>query len=65
MLSELTEGKAQVDRVYTMRMFRKEVTRILNLKAEVTDIDLNIILKFLARDKGAIFYDREASIVFL
>ncbi|MCJ1423124.1 hypothetical protein MMC29_001005 [Sticta canariensis] len=63
MLSELTEGKAQVDRVYTMSMFRKEVTRILNLKAEVTDTDLSIILKFLARDKGAIFYDREASTI--
>lgn len=63
-LSHLNQGKPQVDRVYTMSMFRKNVTTTLSLKNEVTDTDLNIILKFLARDKRAIVYDREASTVF-
>lgn len=65
MMSELIEGKAKVDRVYTMSMFKKEVTRTLKLKTEVTETDLSIILKFLARDKRAIVYDREASTLFL
>ena len=47
-----------------MSMFRKLVTQILNLKTDLADTDLSIILIFLARDKRAIIYDHEVSSVF-
>lgn len=63
-LSHLSQGKHPIDRIYTMGMFRKLVTQILNLKTDVADTDLSIILTFLARDKRAIIYDHEVSSVF-
>ena len=51
----------QVDRIHGLEAFRKEVAQALKIPNEMTDGDLNIILRFLARDKGEIIYDCEVS----
>ena len=50
----------QINRIYPMSMFSTEVCKILNLHA-LTDNDLHLILKYLARDKSGIIYDTEVS----
>ena len=53
-LSHLNHWKPQVGWICIMSMFREKVTRTLNLKTEIADTDLSILLTFLARDKRAI-----------
>ena len=48
-----------VDRVYSKDMFRLEFGRTFNSERELTDMDIEVLLKYLTRDKGEIAYDGE------
>ena len=51
----------QINSIYPMLLFRVEAGKILKLHDELSDGDLRLILKYLARDKSAIVYDAEVS----
>ena len=53
----------QVDRVQPLEIFRREAAQVINTKDGLTDSDLDVLMKFLARDKGEIAYDYEASLL--
>lgn len=48
-----------VDCTYTKQMFSREASKALELQGELTASDLDVLLKHLARDKGAVIYDNE------
>lgn len=48
-----------VDRVFSKDMFRLEFGRTLNDQCELTDIDIDVLLTYLMRDRGQIAYDGE------
>lgn len=53
----------QVDRIHSLDSFRKEVAQAINNKDGLTDDDLNVLLRYLARDRRAIVYDHEVSLL--
>ena len=53
----------QVDRIFPMSHFRAEVAKAMKLVLGISGYDLDILLKYLARDKSAIFYDDQVDIV--
>ena len=40
-------------------MFRSEFAESLNARCPLTDLDTEVMLKYLARDKGAVLYNGE------
>ena len=51
----------QVDRIYSMSLFKEEVTQAIDLREGLTDDDLTILLRYLDRDKSAVIYDEKVS----
>jgi len=58
-LSEVAHQTNLVDRIYSWQLFSKEASKALELRRELTKSDLDVLLKHLARDKGAVAYDNE------
>jgi hypothetical protein len=58
----MAERMNLVDRIYPRQMFVKEASRALELRGDLTDCDLSILLKFLARDKGLLVYDDQVCV---
>ena len=61
MMKQMANSSNPVDRIYPISLFSIEAARAINLKNELTDSDLEVILTYLARDKSAILYDSQAS----
>ena len=61
-LSQMSNRTNLVDRIYPRQVFAKEDSRALELQGDLTESDLQVLLKFLARDKGAIVYDNEVGL---
>ncbi|MCJ1454331.1 hypothetical protein MMC28_004684 [Mycoblastus sanguinarius] len=60
MMKQMANSSNPVDRIYPISLFSIEAARAINLKNELTDSDLEVILTYLARDKSAILYDSQA-----
>ena len=53
-------GRDEVDRVFTRSLFVSEVAKALHTEnPTLTDLDLDVLLRYLVRDKGAVAYDGE------
>ena len=62
-IAQMSYKGNQVDRIYSLDSFRKEVAQAISNKDGLTDDDLNVLLRYLARDKKEIVYDHEVSIL--
>ena len=62
MLAQLSSRTNLVDRIYPREMFSKEASRAMGLQSGLSESDLKVLLKHLARDKHAITYDDQASL---
>ena len=51
-----------VDRIYPRQIFVREASTALELRSDLTDSDLGVLLKFLARDKGLVVYDDQVCV---
>ena len=60
-VNEMGSQSKQTNRIYPMSMFSSEASKILGLQDGLTENDLHLILKFLARDKSRIVYDTGVS----
>lgn len=49
----------QIDQIYPISMFSAEAAKIMNTHEQLTESDLQIVLRYLARDKSAIIYDSQ------
>ena len=49
----------QVDRIFSRQAFSREAARSLELRGELTESDLEVLLKHLARDKQAVTYSSQ------
>lgn len=56
-LKDMANRGSRGDQIFPMTLFAKEATKAIGLKDEMTESDLSIVLKHLARDKDAIVYD--------
>ena len=61
-MSRMADQTNLVDRIYSKQMFSKEASKAVGLQSDLTDSDLSVLLKFLARDKGVLVYDDVVSI---
>ena len=61
-VSRMADRMNLVDRIYPRQMFVKEASRALELRGELTDCDLGVLLRFLARDKGLLVYDDQVRV---
>lgn len=48
-----------VDRLFSKILFRQEFSRAMNDQRELTGVDMDVLLAYLARDKRLIAYDGE------
>lgn len=48
---------SRVDRIYSKKMFQKTFADVLGKDNEMSDLDMDIFLKFISRDKSLIVYD--------
>ena len=60
-LAQLGSRTNLVDRIFSRDMFSKEASRAMELQNGLSESDLKVLLKHLARDKGAISYDDQVS----
>lgn len=49
------------DRVFSKDMFKIEFGRALNDKRDLTEMDMNVLLTYLSRDKQQIAYDGQVN----
>ena len=49
----------RMDRVYPLILFKKDAAKVLGIKGDLTEADLTVVLKYLAREKGLIAYDSQ------
>lgn len=49
----------RVDRILSKRLFKSQFAGSLSERHTLTDSDIEIVLTYLARDKGAVLYDGE------
>ena len=61
-VSRMADRMNLVDRIYPRQMFVKEASQVLELRSDLTDSDLGVLLKFLARDKGLLVYDDQVCV---
>lgn len=47
----------RTERIYSKRLFHKAFANVLGSKNQMTTADMDILLKFMARDKGMLDYD--------
>lgn len=65
-MSRLVSARTHwVDRVFSKVLFQQEFSRTLNDQHELTDMDIDVLLAYLARDKRLIAYDGEVLLVLL
>ena len=60
-LARLGSRTNLVDRIYSRDMFSEEATKAMELRSGLSESDLQVLLRHLARDKGAIIYDDQVS----
>ena len=60
-INEMGSQSNQINRIYPMSVFSSEAGKTLGLQDGLTENDLHLILKFLARDKSRIVYDTGVS----
>lgn len=60
-VNKMGSSSNQIDRIYPMSMFSTEAGKVLKSQNGLTESDLHLILKYLARDKSRIIYDAEVS----
>lgn len=60
-MARMADRTNLVDRIYSRKMFTKEASKAVGLQSDLTDTDLGVMLKFLARDKGVLVYDDAVS----
>ncbi|KAI9886259.1 MAG: CCA tRNA nucleotidyltransferase, mitochondrial [Watsoniomyces obsoletus] len=53
-------GRDRVDRTFSKSLFKTEFERALNSRHPLSRADLDVLLKYLSRDKNAVVYDDEA-----
>ena len=58
-MSRMSHGTNQVDRIFSRQAFSREAARSLELRGELTESDLEVLLQHLARDKQAVTYSSE------
>ncbi|KAL8787416.1 MAG: hypothetical protein Q9195_007791 [Heterodermia aff. obscurata] len=56
-MSRMTDRTNLVDRIYPKHIFASEVSKALGMQNDLTDNDFEVMLRFLARDKGVLNYD--------
>ena len=61
-MSRMTNRTNLVDQIYPKQMFAREVSKALGVQSDITADDFEVILKFLARDKGVLTYDDLVSV---
>ena len=54
-----------MDRTYSVDDFRQEVAKMISLQEDLTDGDLSIIVTHLARDKKAVAYNSQVSLIYI
>ncbi|KAL8723525.1 MAG: hypothetical protein Q9225_000160 [Loekoesia sp. 1 TL-2023] len=59
-IKNLQGRSSQVDRILTKPMFGRDITVALGITGELSDSDLTILLKYLARDRRILEYDEIA-----
>lgn len=57
LMSYLRRRRSQVDRILTREMFRRESASALGVTNELSDSDVAVLLKYLARDRQILAYD--------
>ena len=61
-MSRMVDRTNLVDQIYPKQIFAKEVSKALGMQSDLTANDLEVMLKFLARDKGVLAYDDLVSV---
>ena len=61
-MSRIADRTNLVDRIYSRQMFAKEASKAVGMQSDLTDSDLSVMLRFLARDKGLLVYDDAVSV---
>ncbi|CAF9914300.1 MAG: hypothetical protein HETSPECPRED_001944 [Heterodermia speciosa] len=56
-ISRMTGRTNLVDRIYPKHIFAREVSKALGMQSDLTGNDFEVMLRFLARDKGVLAYD--------
>lgn len=57
-LAGRVSGKtSRTERIYSRKLFRKEFANVLEAQNPMSEADVDILLKFLMRDKGTLAYD--------
>lgn len=62
MITYFQKRSSQVDRILSRAVFGREVAAVLGLTNELSNSDVTILLKYLARDKQVLAYDKDVSI---
>ncbi|KAL8755785.1 MAG: hypothetical protein Q9184_004694 [Pyrenodesmia sp. 2 TL-2023] len=57
LVTYLQKRRSHVDRILTWEMFRKDSATAVGVTNELSDSDLEVLLKYLARDKRILAYD--------
>ncbi|KAL8897149.1 MAG: hypothetical protein Q9207_007354 [Kuettlingeria erythrocarpa] len=57
LVTYLRRRRSQVDRILTREMFRRESASTLSVTNELSDSDVAVLLKYLARDRRILAYD--------
>jgi charged multivesicular body protein 7 len=53
----VTGFTTRTDRIYSKRLFHEAFANVLGAKNQMTAADMDVLLKFMARDKGMLAYD--------
>ena len=61
-MSHMADRTNLVDRIYPRHMFAREVSKAMGIQSDLTGNDLEVMLTFLARDKGLLVYDDLVSV---
>ena len=60
-IQKLNHTTNQVDGVYPMPTFKREVAQAMGMIKGVTDDDVKILLRYLGKDKSIVLYDESVS----
>jgi charged multivesicular body protein 7 len=56
-LSHITQHSSQTDRIFTKELFHRKFANVVNSEHSLSETDLEVLLKFMSRDKGLLVYD--------
>ncbi|KAL8873887.1 MAG: hypothetical protein Q9174_000716 [Haloplaca sp. 1 TL-2023] len=57
LLPHVQNASSPTDRIFSTHMFNRQATAALHLESELSGKDLNVLLKYLARDRQVLAYD--------